>query len=1185
MKLLHTIMAHFPRRRRRFWRFVSPRRRGAGVLLVALLVTVVYGYWYLTNDGRVRQMARDYLSRLAGGRAEVDSARFSLFGGIEMHGVRIYLPGGEVPLLEAPLVVMHNRPWGLFFRRRLDVARIACPGAIVTVAKNRDTGRFDVAEALLRRADAADVELGDLKMLLPEVVARGAELRVDTVYAGLRVRGGRYRLNLSGTPIEDHSYLISLEDLPAEADLATDATAPRGRDSKLFGSIRVNLATGEISGPVDVDLGILDDPLLEDYLSWKRRYRIEGRIGVDVRWLSKQDRGRFEAVLRNVSLQLPEDEGGLRLENVGGTITFTERGAVMKGVSGRVIQAGGARFVLDGNYAGYDANSPFALDLKIQKMIVPPPAGKGGKVADLLAHLHKKFSPTGRWDLSVSVVRAEKAGEIKVTGTAIAKGGSLTEKSFPYRIEKLEGQIVLKDNRMEIRNLRGRHGQAVIRINGSVIDPATDTEDINLVITGEDLAFDDDLRLALRDKFKKLWDDFSPRGRASFIARVIAKPGQKQRIEVDLKFNGGASLTYRGFPYRLDNVSGTIRFAPDRTLIQSLASRSGNKNCTINGTIRHTPPGQSDIVDINIHASVPLDGELAAALGKTGRSLFEALHPKGQAVGINANVRARPGKDLDYTITVPVRNVGFKWDAFPYAVTGAAGTLVITPDLIEIEKITGRHGDTSATITGKVFLDRKPIGLHLQVNAHDVVADPALAEAVPPAVKRLLADLSPKGSADVVLEYKQNTPQTPDANFYSVVIRPKKMQVRHRALPILFRGVTGEVIVLPGRVKFNDLIASDGKMTAKINGEVLLDEQVRSGDLQLKATDVPITKELLAALSQAKVPSLGLMRPKGTCGFDFRTLRFNRLPEPTTRPATGPATPGQEWTWSLDGNMVLDDVDLDLVLGKRTISASLTGSAALTAQGLDVDANVVVQRLAFGAKAVTDVRGKVRKKPRGTIVKISDLVGRSHGGVLSGMAEIRLSDPLQYGFRLSVENVDLDDLLNAGVKDPKRRLGVRGRLGGIIQITATEGDKPIRQVAGRLHITKAKLVRMPILLDALNVLSMDLPSAWAFNEAYLTYHLKGQKVRMQEIYLLGSGMSVVGSGQIDVKTGKLDLTFLTGPPGKLPRISNLAEEFLTGILREIVEYRVTGTLKNPRHRTVPLRAINEIIKTLLSPGK
>jgi hypothetical protein len=314
-------------------------------------------------------------------------------------------------------------------------------------------------------------------------------------------------------------------------------------------------------------------------------------------------------------------------------------------------------------------------------------------------------------------------------------------------------------------------------------------------------------------------------------------------------------------------------------------------------------------------------------------------------------------------------------------------------------------------------------------------------------------------------------------------------------------------------------------------------------------------------------------------------LRFDRLSGPTTRPATGPASPGQKWTWFLDGNMILDDVDLDLVLGRRTISAMLSGSAALTDQGLDVDANVVVQSLAFGAKAVTDVRGKVRKKPRGTIVKISDLVGKSHGGVLSGMAEIRLSEPLQYGFRLSVENVDLGDLLNAGLKDPKRHLGVEGRLAGIIQITATEGDKPLRQVAGRLHITKARLVRMPILLDALNVVSMDLPSAWAFNEAYLTYHLKGQKVRMQEIYLLGSGVSVVGSGKIDVKTGKLDLTFLTGPPGKLPRISNLAEEFLTGLLREIVEYRVTGTLKNPRHRTVPLRAINEIIKTLLSPGK
>ena len=1191
MKLLRTIMALFPRRRRRFWRFVSPRRRGAGLLMVALLVTVAYGYWSLTNEGRVRRMARDYLGRLTHGAAEVDSARFTLFGGIELRGVRVYLPGGDVPFLEAPLVTLGNRPWGLFFQQRLDVTRIACPGAIVTIAKDKETGRFDVVDAMLgQRHDAGPMGIPDLKVLLPELVARGAELRIDVVYGDLRVHGSRYRLNLSAGPIDERLYQITLERLGS--DSIAVATTGQGRDPSppLFGSIRVNLATGEISGPVDADLGILNDPLFEDYLWWKEHYQIEGRIEVDVRWLSRQEKGELKAELKNVSLQLPPEQGGLSLENVEGKITFTERGAVMENVSGRVAQAGAARFTMSGRWGGYDANSPLDVELRVENMLIPPPSGGEGQVASVLEHIHEQFSPTGRWDLDVSVTRAEKGRKLKVRGKATAKGASMAQKSFPYRIGDLRGQIVFADNRMKIEKLQGRHGDAVIRIDGSVADPATDRETFNIVVRGWNIAFDGDLQRALPPQFRDIWNDFSPRGSTSFVARVVLdSPGPgHQRLEVDLLLNGRASLAYRGFPYRMENVSGAVYFTPETTRVESLISRAGRKSCTIDGTIRHTSKDRPRI-DLNIRASVPLDEDLAAALGERGRRLFDELHPTGRAEAVNVHVHRRAGQDLSYTITAPIKDVTFKPDALPVRITDATGTLLITPDRVDIKGVRGRRGPARVSIDGRLFLRREPLGMDLLVKGQGVVADAELAEALPESVRQVLRDLSPKGAADVVFKFRRNTPKDPNESFYSAMIRPRNMQIRHRELPVLFRGVTGQVIAVPGRLKFNDLAASDGKMTATLNGEVLLGREVLTGDLRLRAADVPITKELIAVLAKARIPLTERLHAKGTCGLDLRSLRFERrFPQPQTRPSSGPASTAPaaaEWTWRLDGRIDLKGVDLDLAVGRRTLSGSLSGTAGRARSGLAVDANVLVERLSFGARTITGLRGQVRKQPKGAIVKISDLVGKCHGGVLSGFAEIRLSDPLQYGFRLSVEDVDLNDLLNAGLKDPKQRLAVRGRLGGIIQITATEGDKPIRQAAGRLHITKAKLVRMPILLDVINVISLSLPSGWAFNEGHLIYHLKGEKVRVQEIYLVGAGVSVVGSGEIDVKTGRLNLTFLTGPPGKLPRISNLAAELLGGILREIVEYRVTGTLTRPRRRTVPLRAINEIIETLLSPGK
>jgi len=63
-----------------------------GVVVLALLIGLVYGYWYLTNDRRIRAEAQQYLHELTGAEVRVDRARFSLFGGIRLHGVRLVAP-------------------------------------------------------------------------------------------------------------------------------------------------------------------------------------------------------------------------------------------------------------------------------------------------------------------------------------------------------------------------------------------------------------------------------------------------------------------------------------------------------------------------------------------------------------------------------------------------------------------------------------------------------------------------------------------------------------------------------------------------------------------------------------------------------------------------------------------------------------------------------------------------------------------------------------------------------------------------------------------------------------------------------------------------------------------------------------------------------------------------------------
>ena len=71
---------------------------------------------------------------------------------------------------------------------------------------------------------------------------------------------------------------------------------------------------------------------------------------------------------------------------------------------------------------------------------------------------------------------------------------------------------------------------------------------------------------------------------------------------------------------------------------------------------------------------------------------------------------------------------------------------------------------------------------------------------------------------------------------------------------------------------------------------------------------------------------------------------------------------------------------------------------------------------------------------------------------------------------------------------------------------------------------------------------------------------------------------------MEMDSQKLNLNFLTGPPGALPRLSGVPDELLTGIIRQIAEIQVTGTLTKPKTRTVTLRSLDQALRRLLSPA-
>jgi hypothetical protein len=456
--------------------------------------------------------------------------------------------------------------------------------------------------------------------------------------------------------------------------------------------------------------------------------------------------------------------------------------------------------------------------------------------------------------------------------------------------------------------------------------------------------------------------------------------------------------------------------------------------------------------------------------------------------------------------------------------------------------------------------------------------------------------MDPAGLADLGLHLDWGNLDDSNTLDYACTIRGRDVRLKYAGFPYVLRGLRGTALVLPDRVELRDVTAEKGAMRMALSGTFPLDGMGKPAELALRATDLPLDAELLGALP-AGVGLFGRLRPGGTCGLDLTRLRLGGANRPAgASPASSAAAAGagsasapssRVWTpleglsdWLLEGELSLKDAEANLGTPAK-ITGSLVGRIEQQSGGLAIDANLYLASLSIQDRVMTVMRGRMRKDAAGSLIRIDDILGKAYGGRLEGFAEIRLGDPMKYGFRVVAEKMNLSEVFNVAAGEPNQRAAVEGLLDATIELRATEGNLPSRQVSGLLRLSKARFQKVPVLVNLLEPVLLAVPGE-SYSEGVVEYTLRQDKVLFREIHLRGQGLSLVGSGSMDLKNDALKITFLSRPGG-LPRMDNLADELLDVLLRDLSEIQVTGTLKNPRFRTLPLRSITDIVKRLTRP--
>ena len=434
---------------------------------------------------------------------------------------------------------------------------------------------------------------------------------------------------------------------------------------------------------------------------------------------------------------------------------------------------------------------------------------------------------------------------------------------------------------------------------------------------------------------------------------------------------------------------------------------------------------------------------------------------------------------------------------------------------------------------------------------------------------------------------------------YSLVLHPRDMTVTHARFPYALGGLSGTVLAKPGLVEIKDLAGGMKDSPVHLSGTIQSDARGGQADLNLTARNLPIDRNLIGALPSQTGELTGMIRPVGRCDVDLDKLTMTWQDDPlgpTTRPSPGAALlpaatqpaatqPAERVQWALAGKLTIAGAQLAQPVEANGISGSIQGNAAWegTAQRLEMDLQLAMDAMRVNDRSLRRLTGAIIKRPDNPFVRVADLSADACGGRVAGSAELSVEKPSQYGLDIVVEGLQLDELLNTSTTAPATKPKGAGELAGSLRVGGTVGQNALREGSGKLRITKADIARLPVLLGLLNVIYLQLPGNTTYNSGTVTYDLAGDIVTLREIYLGGSDLSLLGSGTMDLATERLHLAFLAGPPKSVPPALSLMMEMLRAASKELMEIHVTGTLRQPRINTVPMKDLDNLFKEMLTP--
>src|SRR5207249_3605869 len=144
-------------------------------------------------------------------------------------------------------------------------------------------------------------------------------------------------------------------------------------------------------------------------------------------------------------------------------------------------------------------------------------------------------------------------------------------------------------------------------------------------------------------------------------------------------------------------------------------------------------------------------------------------------------------------------------------------------------------------------------------------------------------------------------------------------------------------------------------------------------------------------------------------------------------------------------------------------------------------------------------------------------------GDISGPLRFEFGSTLRYEMNLTASQINLHDFGRHNQLGPNPQL--QGEAIGRLHLTGEGSGVDTLDGNGSIDVNSGRILNIPLLLDLLKFLGLRWPDRTFFEEMHATFAIRGPRVSIRHLELLGSAVSLTGKGDFKVDGTDLQLDF------------------------------------------------------------